>query len=262
MGDDSSPAIQAHRGSPDPSGGIAENTLEAFARARQLGADGIELDVRLTADGALAVHHDPTIPGIGEVAGLEVPDLPDSVPLLPAVLAVCTDITVNIEVKNLPTEPGYDPDEAAGRAVANAIAEAGLAGNTVVSSFWPPSLAAVLAVDPALATGLLLAEWADPAASLVLGRDLGCRALHVHRSLATPSLVAAIHAAGLAVAVWTVNDREGFATMAALGVDTVITDDVPLARACLSDQVNRVERRPTRGPEPTNPGRISGEQPS
>lgn len=235
-----SAAIQAHRGSPDPIRGIAENTLEAFARARQLGADGIELDVRLTADGALAVHHDAGIPGVGEVAELEMHDLPDQVPLLPTVLAVCTGLTVNIEVKNLPTESSYDRDEAAARAVAVAIAEAGLAGSTVVSSFWPPSLAAVLAVDPVLTTGLLLAGWADPAASLVLARDLGCRALHLHRSLATPSLVADIHAAGLAAAVWTVNDREGFTTMAALGVDTFITDDVPLARVSLSDQVNRV----------------------
>ncbi|HWE71152.1 MAG TPA: glycerophosphodiester phosphodiesterase, partial [Acidimicrobiales bacterium] len=128
--------------------------------------------------------------------------------------------------------------------------------------FWPPSLAAVLAEDPALTTGLLLASWADPVAGLALARDLGCRALHVHRSLATPSLVADIHAAGLAAAVWTVNDREGFATLAALGVDTVITDDVPLALASLSDQVNRVERRPPGSPEPTNPGRITGEEPS
>lgn len=231
-------AIQAHRGSPDPSQGIAENTLEAFARARQLGADGVELDVRLTADGALAVHHDAVILGVGEVAHLEVHHLPDHVPLLPAVLAVSAGLTVNIEVKNLPTESGYDPDEAAARGVADAIAQADPGVDTVVSSFWPPSLAAVLAVDPTLATGLLLPGWADPAASLALALDLGCRALHLHRSLVTASVVADIHAAGLAAAVWTVNDRAEIATLAALGVDTIITDDVPLALASVPDQVN------------------------
>ena len=56
-------AVQAHRGSPDPAGGIGENTLEAFLRALRLGADGVELDVRRTADGALAVHHDADIVG-------------------------------------------------------------------------------------------------------------------------------------------------------------------------------------------------------
>ena len=64
--------VQAHRGSPDPSSGILENTVEAFLRSARLGADGVELDVRLTRDGALAVHHDPAIPGLGPVAELDV----------------------------------------------------------------------------------------------------------------------------------------------------------------------------------------------
>jgi glycerophosphoryl diester phosphodiesterase len=236
----SSVAIQAHRGSPDPSRGIAENTLEAFARAQQLGADGVELDVRLTSDGALAVHHDAAISGIGQVADLEVHDLPDQVPLLGAVLGACagiTGFTVNIEVKNLPTESSYDPDEAAARAVADTIAEADLGDDTVVSSFWPPSLAAVLTVDPTLRTGLLLPSWADPSAGLAQARDLGCRALHLQRALATAAVVADAHAAGLAVAVWTVNDPADFAAMAALGVDTIITDDVPLALASIKGPV-------------------------
>ena len=45
-------AVHAHRGSPDPAAGIAENTVEAFLRAGRLGADGVELDVRLAAAGA------------------------------------------------------------------------------------------------------------------------------------------------------------------------------------------------------------------
>ena len=57
-------AVFAHRGCTE---GFVENTLEAFAEARRLGADGVELDVRLTADGALAVHHDAGIPGIGTI---------------------------------------------------------------------------------------------------------------------------------------------------------------------------------------------------
>ena len=58
-------AVTAHRGSPDAAAGIRENTLAAFARARRLGADGVELDVRRTADGGLAIHHDPVIEGSG-----------------------------------------------------------------------------------------------------------------------------------------------------------------------------------------------------
>ena len=57
-------AVFAHRGCTE---GFVENTLEAFAEAKRLGADGVELDVRLTSDGALAVHHDPLIDGLGPV---------------------------------------------------------------------------------------------------------------------------------------------------------------------------------------------------
>jgi len=245
-------AIQAHRGSPDPSQGIAENTMEAFARSRQLGADGIELDVRLTADGALAVHHDATIPGLGCLADQEVRHLPAHVPLLADVLGAMADLTLNIEVKNLPTESGYDPNEVAARAAANAIADAGLGAVAVVSSFWPPSLDAVLAVDPSLTTGLLVPEWADPSACLATAQDLGCRALHLHRSLATVARVADVHAAGLVVAVWTVNQPDDFVAMVACGVDTIITDDVTLALAHVPDQDSS-------GPDRTRPARIIGE---
>ena len=216
-----------------------------------MGADGIELDVRLTADGALAVHHDASIPGVGDVADQEVHDLPDQVPLLAEVLGAMADLTVNIEVKNLPTESGYDPGEAGARAVANAIADAELGASTVVSSFWPPSLDAVLAVDPSLTCGLLVPEWADPSASLAMARDMGCRALHLHRSLASAALVADVHAAGLAVAVWTVNQPDEFVAMVACGVDTIITDDVPVALAIVPDLAKS-------GPDPTRPGRIVG----
>jgi glycerophosphoryl diester phosphodiesterase len=67
---------------------------------------------------------------------------------------------------------------------------------------------------------------------------MGCKALHLHRSLVTASVVADVHAAGLAAAVWTVNDPAEIADLAALGVDTIITDDVPLALVSVPDQVN------------------------
>ena len=99
-------AVQAHRGSPDPAAGYRENTLEAFARARALGADGVELDVRLTADGGLAVHHDPVIDGVGPSTSWPPPNCPTHVPLLADALDACTGMVVNIEVKNLPHRAG------------------------------------------------------------------------------------------------------------------------------------------------------------
>jgi glycerophosphoryl diester phosphodiesterase len=227
------PAVHAHRGSPDPATGVGENTLEAFLRARRLGADGVELDVRRTADGALAVHHDPEIDGVGAVHQLSSDQLPASVPLLGAALQACEGLEVNIELKNLPTEPGFDPEERMARDVAHLVVSAGRAGSVVVSSFWPGSLDAVRQHHPELSTGLLVTSWSDPADGVAEALRHGCRALHPHASSVGRTLVADARRAGLSLAVWTVNDRAQVEALADLGVDTVITDDVPLVRSAL-----------------------------
>jgi glycerophosphoryl diester phosphodiesterase len=226
------PAVQAHRGSPDPDSGIAENTLEAFARARRLGAAGVELDVRLTADGALAIHHDPVVGGV-PLAELAAAALPPSVPFLREALDACRGMVVNIEIKNLPGDPGFDPSERAAREVAELVVAAGRAPTVVISSFWPATLEAVRSAAPDLVTGLLLASWADPAAAVDAALACGSRALHPHLDLVGEGLVGAAHDAGLAVAAWTVNRPSDLEAAAAAGVDTVITDDVTLARDTL-----------------------------
>ncbi len=224
-------AIQAHRGSPDPGAGIAENTLPSFMRARDLGADGVELDVRMTADGALAVHHDPVIAGVGTVAELSTSALPPSVPLLASALDVCEGMVVNIEIKNLPGEPGFDPDNGIADAVVDLVRAVGRATRVVVSCFWPVVLDSVRRADPDLATGLLLATWFDPDQAVDTALAHGCTAIHPHRDLVSATLVDRAHQADLAVATWTVNDRSDLLSVQAAGVDTVISDDVALAKA-------------------------------
>jgi glycerophosphoryl diester phosphodiesterase len=222
-------AVMAHRGSPDAALGVRENTLEAFFRARQLGADGIELDVRLTRDGALAVHHDADIAGIGAVNELEAAQLPEFVPLLPAVLDACVGLTVNIEIKNLPGEPGFDPEECLAREVAELVTASGRTSGVVVSSFWPDTLVAVRDAGPEIPTGLLVTRWFEPAEAVGAAVGRGCTALHPSVDLVSGVLVDEAHEAGLSVAVWTVNDPDRIRAMAEFGVDTVITDDVALA---------------------------------
>jgi glycerophosphoryl diester phosphodiesterase len=214
-------AVFAHRGCTD---GFTENTIDAFAEARRLGADGVELDVRLTADGGLAVHHDAEVPGLGVIAELGVADLPAHVPLLADVLAVCEGMVVNVEIKNAPQDPGWDPGEAVAPLTAAAIEEAGWTARVIVSSFQPATLRAVQAADGRLALGALWGIAAEPEPALAEAAAAGFAAVHPFVLSVDAALVRRAHELGLAVNVWTVNAVHDLRAMVAAGVDTVITD--------------------------------------
>ena len=227
-------AVFAHRGCTE---GFLENTLEAFAEAKRLGADGVELDVRLTSDGALAIHHDPLIDGLGPVAGLTVPELPDHVPLLADALAVCEGMVVNVEIKNDPGEPGHDPRETVAAVTAAAIAEAGWTDRVIVSSFQASTLRAVQAADSRLPLGILWPFLTDIEAGLARAAEEGWSAVHPFVTEAGPELVKRAQGAGLSVNVWTVNARRDLSALVQLGVDAIITDQ--LSRSA----VHRTRRR-------------------
>jgi glycerophosphoryl diester phosphodiesterase len=221
-------AVYAHRGCTQ---GFPENTLDAFAEARRVGADGVELDVRLTADGALAVHHDAAIEGVGVIAELEVGDLPSGVPLLADVLAVCDGMVVNVEIKNAPQDPGWDPTEAVASLVASSIEAAGWTERVIVSSFQPATLRAVQVADGRLALGALWGWGVEAGLALEEAAAAGFRAVHPFVTSVGAGLVERAHASGLAVNAWTVNAVEDLRAMVALGVDAVITDRVAEALA-------------------------------
>ena len=213
--------VFAHRGCTE---GFTENTVGAFAEARRRGADGVELDVRLTADGALAVHHDAEIPGVGTIAQLAVGDLPAHVPLLPDVLAVCDGMVVNVEIKNAPQDPGWDPGEAVAALTAAAIEEAGWTTRVFVSSFQVATLRAVQAADPRLDLGALWGFGTEAGPALAEAVEAGFAAVHPFVASVNPELVERAHAMGLAVNVWTVNAPDDLRAMVSLGVHAVITD--------------------------------------
>ncbi len=230
--------VLGHRGA---SAAARENTLVAFELARELGADGVELDVRLLADGALAVHHDAVLADGRPLADLHAAALPPHIPQLSEVLTICGSrslspaLEVNVEIKNDADEPGWDPT---GSTVAAAVVteirraqQAGFDGFVSVSSFDRASIDAVRAVDPDLPTGWLTAArvpaWAPVLDALA---DAGHRALHPHHALLTAELLDAAHARGLAVAVWTVDSPARLAELVALGVDVVITNVPDVAR--------------------------------
>ncbi|HSZ38180.1 MAG TPA: glycerophosphodiester phosphodiesterase [Acidimicrobiales bacterium] len=220
--------VWAHRGCTQPAEnaprGFTENTLEAFAEARRRGADGVELDVRLTADGALAIHHDPEVPGLGPICELGVADLPVHIPLLADALGACEGMLVNVEIKNAPHDPGWDEGEAVAALTAGAIEEAGWSDRVLVSSFQLATLRAVQAADERLPIGALWGWATEPGSALADAVAAGFRAVHPFVTLVTADLVAEAHASGLAVNVWTVNAPADLAAMVALGVDAVITD--------------------------------------
>jgi glycerophosphoryl diester phosphodiesterase len=225
-------AVLAHRGCTE---GFTENTIAAFAEARRLGADGVELDVRLTADGALAIHHDAEIPGIGTIDQLEVADLPAQVPLLADVLAVCEGMAVNVEIKNAPQDPGWDPGEAVAALTAAAVEEAGWTARVIVSSFQTATLRAVQAADGRLALGALWGFAAEVEPALTAAVEAGFAAVHPFVATVDRELVERAHAMGLAVNVWTVNAPDDLRAMVDAGVDTVITDRLREALVAAGD---------------------------
>ncbi len=100
--------VFAHRGA---SHAYPENTLAAFAGAVAMGSDGVELDVRRTADHQLIIHHDPHLGDGRIIADTLAGDLPDSVASFDDALDACAGLIVNIEIKNDPREPDFDPND-------------------------------------------------------------------------------------------------------------------------------------------------------
>lgn len=222
-------AVWAHRGSAERA---RENTLAAFRAARECGADGVELDVRSTADGVLVVHHDALLDG-RPLADVGAGDLPAWLPTLEAALEECRGLAVDIEVKNLPTEAGYDPDEGTAVAVARLVTALGPGPGVVISAFAMATVDAARAAGPGVATGWLTLAAFDQMEALHLAVAHQHTALHPRHEAVTPELVAAAHGLGVAVHAWTVDDPERIRELAAAGVDAVITNDPVTALAAL-----------------------------
>lgn len=229
------PAIIAHRGA---SAAFRENTLEAFAGARELGADGVELDVRRSADGALVVHHDFTLPDGRLLVDTATADLPDHLPSLAVALDACVGMTVNVEIKNWPTDPDFDPDETVADGVVALLAEHPVRADVLVSSFHLPTIDRVRRLDAELATAFLFAHM-DAAAALDLAVDHGHGVLHPWDGRVSAALVDAAHDRGVGVNTWTVDDPVRMVELAGWGVDGIVTNVPDIARATLEGQPGR-----------------------
>ena len=221
--------VLAHRGA---SRARLENTLAAFAKAREFGADGVELDVRRSADGRLVVHHDPHVDGFGLIVEHEFSALRAARPEIPTLieaLEACAGMIVNVEIKCLPWEPDADtPDRAVVRSVVELLRTGAYVTPTdiIVSSFDLGAIDASLAFAPELATGWLTSGQEVSTASR-LAVDHGHAWLNPDRESAlraSPNDFAAAHKAGLRVNVWTVDDPEEIQKLVADGADAIISN--------------------------------------
>jgi glycerophosphoryl diester phosphodiesterase len=239
--DEAFPVVVAHRGA---SSTHPENTLPAFATALDLGAPIVELDVRLTADGHAVVMHDAdvarTTDGTGYVHELSLERVrrleagstehPARVPLLSEVLELVSGRAgVAIEIKNLPGDPGFEPDGE--RSVAAALAElerVAFDGPVLVLSFNPRSIAAARAAGAAVLTGLLTTDAIAPEDGLAFAvAERHDFLLPGSRGLLAAGLdvVERAHEARVRLGTWTVDDRATFARLVDAGLDAIATND-------------------------------------
>ena len=233
----SRPKVLAHRGARRVA---PENTVDAFVAAAALGADGVELDVHRTADGALVVHHDAGARGVGvltERSLVEIRTARPEIPTLEEALEACDGMLVNIEVKNLPGDADYDSADGAATGVVALLAERGRRDDVLVSSFNLASADRVRALDESIPTALLTLVGLDPANGVEVAHAHGHGAVHPDvRSLARGAADATVgraHDLGLAVNVWTVNGEDEMRRLATTGVDAIITDVPDVARRVL-----------------------------
>lgn len=230
------PAIFAHRGARRAA---PENTLPAFAAALEMGVDGIELDVHLTADGELVVIHDfhvdHTTDGSGAVAQLCAADVCRldagshfapafagvPVPRLTEVLDLVGDrCLLNIEIKSMDV---YARDASDG--VAALIRQRNLYDQVLVSSFNPITLVKLRQLDPRIRLGLLYdAEMPVLLRHVWAGPPIHPEAQHPEHGLIDAAYMAWARGLGCQVNTWTVNDVAEARRLAGLGVDTLITD--------------------------------------
>ena len=225
--------VIAHRGA---SAAAPENTVEAFRLAREMGADWVELDARRTDDGRIVVHHDANLADGRLICELERREVPATICELHEALDACAGMSVNIEVKNYPEDADFDPSESVARAVVELVQQRGAQADVLVSCFHLPTIDLVHHLDPAIPTAMLgygpATSWAEWAADLSAA---GHRAVHPWYPMVDAEGAEAIHAAGLEVNVWTVNDPEHMAQLVERGVDGLCTDVPDVARRLLDE---------------------------
>jgi glycerophosphoryl diester phosphodiesterase len=218
--------VFAHRGG---SALAPENTMEAFDLGLAVGADGLELDVHLSRDGVVVVHHDRTLDRTtslkGPIADRTADELRSAaVPTLADVLARYRAPRVIVELK--------ENSEALARAAVNVVRRASAVDRVCFGSFGWRVLRSVRSLEPAVATSAareevrwaLYRSWCRWPVQRVSYSGYQVPEFAGRTRVVSPRFVEYAHRAGLAVQVWTVDTEAAARRLLDWGVDAVITD--------------------------------------
>jgi glycerophosphoryl diester phosphodiesterase len=231
-------AVLAHRGA---SRAERENTIAAFRRAASMGAHAVELDVRRTRDGALVVHHDASIDDGRVICEVDAHALPAHIPSLEAALAACGGMWVNIEIKNHPGEPDFDPDDEVAERTMELLLARGEPERWLISGFRAETVDRCRAIADAASVAIRTA-WltavVPPGAAAALAAK-GHSALHPWVATLSRDDVAVCHAHGLAVNTWTCDDPDRMRELIAWGVDGICTNVPDVALTVVAQERRR-----------------------
>lgn len=193
--------------------GPLENTLEGIQAASALGADGVEIDLRLSSACEILLKHDPLDPSDHLLTRLA------------DVLGASPGIELDLEVKG--------PIEDVSQFV-SALRDLDLDPQTVfVSSFWLPVLIEIRLAIPQLRLGVLTSAVFDPdgGTAIDLATSHGFEIVVLeHPSVSIATLGRAAER-GLEVVVWTVNEASRIVQLSDWGADVIVTDEVALAKS-------------------------------
>jgi len=224
----SRPLIIAHRGA---SGREVENSLAAFRTAGELGADAVELDIHSTADGALVVHHGEKI-GEHHIAHCPLRELQrqplangEPIPTLEEALRVIVPRMIAfVEVKSV--AGGCE------EALFDAIEACGAPEKVALHSFDHRVIHRLGERRPHIRRGVIIASY--PMHPIRCLEDADASILWQECRFVDAALVDTIHAAGMRLFVWTVNDPAEVSRFARLGVDGICTDVPDVARSAFA----------------------------
>ena len=233
------PCIVAHRGA---SGLVTHgNTIDAFDAAVAIGCDWVELDVRITRDGTLVVHHDAVIRGVS-IRDLDVEDAQQAakqdghdLQMLHDVLErYAQPLCFDIELK----EGGYES------LVLDTVRKTHAPDRVVFTSFLESSVARLRTLAPECRTGLLLGQ--EIADLFPRQRLIDCKASFAvpHRSMLGLGMLRRLRSMSLPVWVWTVNQPEPMRALMEEGVEGLITDRPDLALAMRTTHRARMQTLP------------------